>query len=90
MTTRWERRTDRFEIGDVVEFIDEDPYDGAGIVERHREKHGRGPYTVEDVETERAPWMADRLVHPQIIYVDGERYTGAWFKPLRADGKAAA
>lgn len=88
--TEWKRRTDEFKIGDVVEFIDEDPYDGAFMGERHRAKHGRGPYTVEDIETERAPWMRDKLVHPQWVTVNGERYSGAWFKPVRAEAEAAA
>ena len=61
------------------------------MAERHREKHGRGPYTVEDIEPAGPPWSIDKCVHPQLIYVDGHHYSGAWFKPVRpAEGQAAA
>ena len=90
MTMRWPRRTDLFQVGDRVEFIDEDPYEGYGMEERHRSKHGRGPYTVEAVETH-APWMIDKYPHPQILEIcGGHRYSGAWFKPLREAASEAA
>jgi hypothetical protein len=81
-------RRDLFEVGDRVEFIDEDEYTGFGMAERHRSAHGRGPYVVEEVEdwTHGAPWMLDRGIvsHAQLVWVDGERYSGGWFKPVRA------
>lgn len=85
-----ERRTDRFEIGDRVEFIDEDPYIGFGMAERHRSAHGPGPYLVENVEPAQAPWLINQCPHPQLLEIDGHRYSGAWFKPLREAASEAA
>lgn len=89
LTPKGNVRLDRFEIGDRVEFIDEDPYVGFGMEERHRSQFGKGPYRIEDVEdaTNGAPWMLDRgfIKHPQIVYVNGVRYSAGWFKPVRAE-----
>ena len=61
---RWIKRTDLFEVGDRVEVIDEDPYDGYFMGERMRKAHGPGPYVVEAIETH-AAWMIDKYPHPQ-------------------------
>ena len=86
---RWIKRTDLFEVGDRVEVIDEDPYDGYFMGERMRKAHGPGPYVVEAIETH-AAWMIDKYPHPQTLEIcGGHRYSGAWFKPLRAVSEAA-
>jgi hypothetical protein len=80
-------RSDRYQVGDRVAFVAEDEYTGSGIAERHKKKHGPGPYVVEEVEDLDASYLrsgALKTPHTQIVWIDGERYSGAWFLPLRA------
>lgn len=79
-------RSDRYQVGDRVEFVAEDEYTGSGIVEGHKKKHGRGPYVVEEVEDLDSSYLrcaALKTAHTQIVWIDGERYSAAWFLPLR-------
>ena len=79
-------RQDKFQVGDWVEFIDEDPYTGFDITGRHRQKYGPGPYLIEEVEELRSGYR--RANHTQIVLISGMHYSGAWFKPLREDSES--
>lgn len=66
----------KFKVGDKVNFIEEDEYTGCGMGGRHRAQHGAGPYEIEATEE-----VTD---HAQFVYVNGECYSGWWFKPVAA------
>lgn len=74
-------RQDRFEVGDKVSFIDVDEYVGSRIPEYHRAEHGKGPYTIQAVEDARRGFRD--LCHTQMVWVDGDQFSGYWFKPVR-------
>lgn len=79
-------RQDKFKVGDRVSFVEVDPYIGYDMEERHRKQHGRGPYVVDEIE-EVPEWQLSTRglshVHSQYLTVNGERYSGAWFNPMR-------
>ena len=75
-------RQDKFQAGDLVTFIEEDPYNGSGISENHRRDHGNGPYLVTEVEELKSSTFKSSG-HTQWLEVDGHIYSGYWFNPVR-------
>lgn len=78
-------RQDRYELGDKVKFVAQDPYVGSAIPDNYRAKWGAGPYLVEDVEDVRGGYRS--VAHTQFVYINGERFSGYWFEPVRAVNK---
>ncbi len=73
-------RQDKFQVGDKVEFVSEDPYTGSGLVEKHRAKHGKGPYEIDEItEVTGSP---HGIGHSQLVIVNGVTFSGYWFKPI--------
>ncbi len=77
-------RADKFQSGDHVTFIDLDDYTDDSVLQNHWRQFGRGPYVVEDIE-DASPYLATSpsICHTQFVWVNGERYSGYWFKPVR-------
>ena len=83
------KRTDKYQIGDPVVFVEVDEYVGPTIIpQEHRRKFGQGPYIVEDIE-DVTHWVTSPG-HTQLVWINGERYSGAWFDPVRQDEEVAA
>lgn len=83
-----EIREDRFQAGDEVTFIAADDYTDDRIQQDWR-KFGRGPYAIEAVEDIPQWWGKHSTGHGQLVYVNGERYSGAWFNPVPRRSEAA-
>lgn len=73
-----------YKEGDAVKLIPIDDYVDDNVQQSHWRKHGRGPYSVEEVEDVATRWGDSAMAsvkHPQLVTICGETFSGYWLEP---------
>jgi len=75
-------RQDKFKVGDKVEFLADEF--SSWIAKRHRERFGPPPYAIQAIFPVQRSFRS--AGHTQLLMVNGEGFSGWWFKPSQTKG----